>query len=54
MKKKNLNKKLNFKTISVYNLNQVHGGRALGTHEPCEVYELTDWCTISGCGPIKE
>ena len=54
MKKKNLNKKLNFKTISVYNLNKVQGGLMAGTHEPCQVYEWTDWCTMFGCPPLKE
>ncbi|QHI36906.1 hypothetical protein IMCC3317_22760 [Kordia antarctica] len=57
MKKKNLNKKLTIKTISVSNLNELQGGRsdlAAGTHEPCEVYELTDWCTMFGCPPIEK
>ncbi|QHI36907.1 hypothetical protein IMCC3317_22770 [Kordia antarctica] len=52
MKKKNLNKTLQLKTISVCNLNEVQGGRigAEGTHYthcigPSTV--CTDYCTIT-------
>ena len=49
MKKKNLYKTLHFKTVSVYNLSEIQGGRLdAGTHyEHCEPVKFTDYCTIT-------
>jgi hypothetical protein len=50
MKKKNLNKKLKIKPISVSNLSEIQGGRiaAAGTHyEHCEPVKWSDWCTFT-------